>query len=94
MATWQLDFQTVFWGITDARAILDGNSSSVGRIDGVYVITDYVLVAGEGPTTAVAEQDLSQKLHALLNRCKETGMELNKDRFCLQLQAVAYMGHL
>ena len=39
----------------------------------VYVIADDILVAGEGPTIAVAEQDHNQKLHALLNQCRRLG---------------------
>ena len=53
-------------------------------LPGVYVIADDILVAGEEPTIAVAEQDHNQKLHALLNRCKETGIKLNKDKFYRQ----------
>ena len=63
-------------------------------LPGVFVITDDILIAGEGPSVAVAEQDHNQKLHALLRRCQDTGIKLNRDKFCLWLQSVSYMGHL
>ena len=49
-------------------------------LPGVYVIVEDKLDAGEEPTIAVAEQDHNQKLNALLNQCKETGIKLNKDK--------------
>ena len=63
-------------------------------LPGVFVIADDILIAGEGPSVAVAEQDHNQKLHALLRRCQDTGIKLNRDKFHLRLQSVSYMGHL
>ena len=58
-------------------------------LPGVFVIADDILIAGEGPSVAVAEQDHNQKLHALLQRCQDTGIKLNRDKFRLQLQSVS-----
>ena len=81
-------------GDTSGSACLLGYHQLLEGLRGVYVIADDILVAGEGLTIAVAEQDHNQKLHTLLKQCNETGIKLNKDKFCLRLQTLVYMGHL
>lgn len=63
-------------------------------IPGVFPVADDILIAGEGSTVAAATEDHDRKLEALLNRCRDKGIKLNKEKFRLRLASVEYMRHL
>ena len=60
---------------------------------GISCIADDILVYGCGETTELASIDHDKNLRALLERCRECGIRLNKDKFKLHRSTVAYMGH-
>ena len=63
-------------------------------LEGILDITDDILVYGVGKDVKEATEDLDRHLKALLQRCRERGMALNKDKLKLRRQEVAFMGHL
>ena len=63
-------------------------------LEGILDITDDILVYGVGKDVKEATEDHDRHLKALLQRCRERGMALNKDKLKLRRQEVAFMGHL
>ena len=62
-------------------------------IDGIKPIhTDDILSYGSGETDKEAEEDHDRKIHALLQRCVEKNIKLNKDKLKLKVDSVAYLG--
>ena len=57
-------------------------------------MADDILVYGTGDTQEEALKDHDRKLEALLHRCQERGIKLNKNKLRLRLQEVRYMGFL
>ena len=47
-------------------------------------IPDDILVAGSGDTVADAERDHDRNLLALLDRCRQKGIKLNRSKLCLR----------
>ena len=64
-------------------------------IQGRYIhITDDILIYGAGDTEDEARRDHDRKLEALLLRCRESGIALNKNKLKLRITEVPFMGHL
>ena len=63
-------------------------------LDGTKAITDDILVFGTGSTQEEEEKSHDERLPAVLERCRQKGMRLNKDKMQLKQQKVAYMGHV
>ena len=63
-------------------------------LSGVLGITDDILVFGKGETVKEAEADHDKNLHALLERCRERGIALNKEKLKLKRDEVPFMGHV
>lgn len=63
-------------------------------LPGVEVIADDILVFGCGDTEEEALRDHDEKLIQLLQRARDVGLKLNKDKLKLRLTEVQYMGHL
>ena len=63
-------------------------------LEGILDITDDILIYGVGKDLKEATEDHDRHLKALLQRCRERGMALNKDKLKLRRQEVAFMGHL
>ena len=63
-------------------------------LDGVTPIFDDILIYGAGETEAEAINDHDRKLVALLNRCREKGIKLNKEKVKFRLPEVTFMGHI
>ena len=63
-------------------------------LENIAVIHDDIVIFGSGETTeeATASHDVAFK--ALLDRCRERGLKLNKKRLRFKLSKVAYMGHI
>jgi len=67
---------------------------ALSGLDGIACIADDILVFGCGKTVEIATADHDRKLISLLQRCREKGIRLNKDKFKLHRETVSYMGHL
>lgn len=63
-------------------------------LQGVHIITDNVLITGEGETLDIAKKDHDQKLRSFIDRCRERNIKLNADKFRLRQSKVPYIGHL
>ena len=63
-------------------------------LDGVLDIVDDILIYGKGSTEEEANADHDRNLEALLQRCRERGIALNKDKLCLRRNEVPFMGHV
>ena len=63
-------------------------------LENITVIHDDIVIFGSGETTeeATASHDVAFK--ALLDRCRERFLNLNKKKLRFQLSKVAYMGHI
>ena len=65
-------------------------------LHGVFNIHDDIIVFGEGHTLQQADANHDERLLALLNRCKEKNVVLNRaeTKFIYKTQQLPYMGHL
>ena len=63
-------------------------------LQGIHVIADYILVVGKGLDDISAARDHDQNLTALLQRCTEKSIKLNKDKVKLRCKEVTYMGNV
>jgi RNase H-like domain found in reverse transcriptase/Reverse transcriptase (RNA-dependent DNA polymerase) len=64
------------------------------RLEGVKAVADDILVYGIGDSKEEALKDHDRKLEALLQRCRERNIKLNKNKLRLRLPEVRYMGFL
>ena len=55
---------------------------------------DDILVFGTGSTREEAEKSHNERLTAVLERCRQEGVSLNKDKMQFKQQKVDYMGHV
>ena len=62
-------------------------------LDGVMPIFDDTLIFGVGDSEKDALTDHDQKLKTLLQRCRDKGIKLNKEKLKLQRSEVTFMGH-
>ena len=69
-------------------------SQALEGLEGILNITDDILVYGVGDTEDEARRDHDSKLEALLLRCRERGIALNKNKLKLRITEVPFMGHL
>ncbi len=67
---------------------------AVGDLPGVHCIADDILMYGVGDTEEEANKDHDKRLIALLQRCKETGIQLSKAKMKLRQKSVPFYGHL
>ena len=63
-------------------------------LEGILNITDDILVYGVGDNENEARIDHDRKLEALLNRCRERGVVLNKNKLKLHINEKSFMGHI
>ena len=66
----------------------------LGGLDGTKAIADDNLVFGTGSTQEEAEKSHDERLTAVLERCRQNGVRLNKDKMQFKQQKIAYMGHV
>ncbi|CAC5426704.1 unnamed protein product [Mytilus coruscus] len=57
-------------------------------------IVDDILIYGEGDTEEKAIDDHDRKFRALMERCRERNLKLNKEKLKLKLKEVRFIGHL
>ena len=62
-------------------------------LHGVACIADDVLIYGSGDSVEEAQINHDNNLIALLKRCREMGIRLNKDKLQLNKEVTRYMGH-
>ena len=67
---------------------------TVGSLDGTKAIADDILVFSAGSTQEEAEKSHDERLTAVLERCRQKGVRLHKDKMQFKQQKVAYMGHV
>ena len=67
---------------------------AIEGLPGVRTVADDILITGEGDTLQEAVKDHDKNLLALLARCREKGVKLNKEKFKLRMSEVPYVGHL
>ena len=67
---------------------------AVEGLPGVISVYDDILIFGEGDTTDEAMVDHDKKMNALMERCKERNITLNKDKIQLKMPEVRFLGHL
>eukprot|EP00118_Oscarella_pearsei_P024025 m.296592 g.296592 ORF g.296592 m.296592 type:complete len:311 (+) comp40764_c1_seq17:319-1251(+) len=83
------------FGISPAPEIFQRKlHEALSGLDGIFLIADDILVAGEGDTMQEATKDHDRKLEALLQRCREKGIVLNVAKLKLRQHQVIYWGHL
>lgn len=62
-------------------------------LKGVKAIHDAILIYGCGTDDQEAQEDHDKNLLGLMDRCRQKGLKLNKDKLKLRLQEVTYLGH-
>lgn len=67
---------------------------AIGDLEGVLSIADDILVYGAGDDEEAAIRDHDMKLEKLLERCRQIGIRLNKEKMKLRQKQVAFVGHL
>jgi hypothetical protein len=83
------------WDLDSSRGIsTPSRYQAVEGLPGMLSIADDILVYGEGDTEEDAIHDHDQKLTALMKRCRERRLLLNKDKLRLREKEVRFGGHL
>jgi len=67
---------------------------TLAGLRGVACIADDILVYGCGETQDVADRDHDNNLVALFERCRISGLRLNRDKLKLRQSKVKFMGHV
>lgn len=69
-------------------------NQAIEGLDGILNIADDILVYGVGESEEQANADHDKKLEALLQRCRDRGIALNRDKLKLRVKRVKFMGHV
>ena len=81
-------------GISPAPEIFQARVHDALRgLRGIACIADDILIYGSGDTLEEAQRDHDENLTALLDRCREKGLKLNRDKLQLNRKSTRYMGH-
>ena len=62
-------------------------------LDGVLCIADDIIVYGKGETLEDANRNHDQSLQNLLQRCRDKGIKLNKEKTELRKSEICFIGH-
>jgi len=82
------------YGISPAPEIFQARiHAALSGLTGVHCIADDILISGSGETVADAERDHDSNVIALLKRCREKGIKLNRAKLRLNRESTIYMGH-
>ena len=68
-------------------------TEALNGLDGIFPITDDIIIAGCGQTEEDAKRDNSSKLEQLYKRCKEAHIVLNKDKMEIGLKEISFHDH-
>lgn len=63
-------------------------------LEGIEILADDILCVGRGKTEQEAMVNHNQCLTALLERCKQTGIKLNRTKMRLNRSEVQFFGHV
>ncbi|VDI25346.1 Hypothetical predicted protein [Mytilus galloprovincialis] len=66
----------------------------IENLPGVRTVADDIIIYGEGQTIENATLDHDRKLKALLDRCRERNIKINRDKLVLRATEMPYIGHL
>ena len=81
-------------GVSPASELFQARMHEALRgLAGVVCIADDILVTGSGDDLQAAQRDHDKNVVALLERCRQLNIKLNKDKFQLNRQEVRFMGH-
>ena len=82
------------FGVSPAPEIFQARiHEALEGLMGVACIADDILVFGSGDNLEVAQRDHDRNLIALLDRCREQGIRLNRDKLQLNRSTSTFMGH-
>ena len=62
-------------------------------LKGIYIIADDILITGRGQSLQEANIDHDNNLRALLKRCRDMNITLNRDKFQYKLDSISFFGH-
>lgn len=99
LTTFETPFGRYRWlrlpfGISPAPEIWQSRvHAAISGLKGIFCIADDILVTGSGDTAAEAALDHDANLVALLDRCREQGLKLNREKFQLNRSVITFMGH-
>ena len=83
------------FGLSSAPEIFQScQHQAVEGLQGVLSIFDKILVHEEGETEEEATRDHDAKVHALMERCHERNIKLNKEKAQLHRKEVPFKGHV
>jgi len=68
--------------------------AALSWLKGVYCIADDILITGSGDDVSSATRDHDANFIALLDRCRQKGIKLNKDKLKMNRQSVNFIGHV
>ena len=63
-------------------------------LKGIRLIHDDILIFGEGATEEQALEDHDKNLDALMQKCRQQNVKLNKEKIKLRSKEVSFMGHV
>ena len=66
---------------------------TLNGLKGVAFIADDILLFGCGATKEEGDADHDRNMIALLDRCREKGLHLNKEKLQLRRKSTIFMGH-
>ena len=68
--------------------------AALSGLKGVYCIADDILITGSGDDVSSATYDHDADFIAMLDRCRQKGVKLNKEKLKMNRQSVSFMGHV
>ena len=99
LTTFETPFGRYKWlrlpfGISPAPELFQSRMhAALSGLKGIACIADDVLIAGAGETEAEASADHNRNLRALLDRCRERGIRLNRNKLKLNRPTTVFCGH-
>ncbi|XP_028415786.1 uncharacterized protein K02A2.6-like [Dendronephthya gigantea] len=83
------------FGICAASEIFQKRlNQALDRLDGLLTVHDDMVIYGVGETEEEAIVDHNTKLEGFFQRCRKTGIKLNKKKLMLLCKEIPYLGHL
>ena len=67
--------------------------AALSGLTGIYCVADDILCVGQGETEAEAIMQHNKNFRALLDRCREKGIKLNRQKLKLNRRSMIFCGH-
>ena len=67
---------------------------ALSGLEGIECVADDIILFGVGDTKEEAEKNHDDRLQALLQRCREKGIKLNRKKSVLKTSSVTFLGHV